>query len=196
MNEILDEIIGKSQKKDRLLVEKSMDIADLLWRLMKVHNFSEKDLAQKMNTSIETVNAYLSGIYDFKLSEITNLEILFRQNLIGITKKPITKSIEKIILGNQEYTITKQFDILKNTVDWLASQKYLQKLPIYTSKNKNRKVLVDFFRIEYNSNEYEKFNYNGHSFSLIKSKRDFLRDSEVLLESCGISKDKLQIVLN
>lgn len=63
-------------------VNKSVDISDVLEDAMTIRNLSNKELADRLDVKELEVENYLSGTYDFKISEIVKIEDTLNIKLI------------------------------------------------------------------------------------------------------------------
>jgi len=65
-----------STKSSRIFANTSLYISSLLINYFKYNNTSEDEVCEKLNIEKETLKKYLTGTYDFKLSELTNISVL------------------------------------------------------------------------------------------------------------------------
>lgn len=66
----------ESTRAERLFSNCSLNIANMLTNYLKFNNVTEEQVCEKLNIDLETLKLYLSGSYDFKLSEISKISIL------------------------------------------------------------------------------------------------------------------------
>lgn len=71
VNNLLD-----STKSNRIFSNTSLYISNLLINHFKYNDISEEDVCKKLGINKEMLKQYLSGSYDFKLSEISNISVL------------------------------------------------------------------------------------------------------------------------
>ena len=67
------------------LVDISLDISEQINYFMLKYQISPKEFCKKLKISDETLLVWLSGVYDFKLSQLTRIEAVFNEHLIKST---------------------------------------------------------------------------------------------------------------
>jgi hypothetical protein len=65
-----------STKATRIFSNTSLYISNLLINYFKYNGNTEDEICRKLNIDKETMKQYLTGSYDFKLSEISNISVL------------------------------------------------------------------------------------------------------------------------
>lgn len=63
-------------KSTRIFSNTSLYISNLLINYFKYNGVSEDDVCKKLNIDKDTLKQYLTGSYDFKLSEISKISVL------------------------------------------------------------------------------------------------------------------------
>jgi hypothetical protein len=75
--------------EDILAVERfvdiSLDVSEQISYLMIKYQITPTELCNKLNITTNTLNSWLSGVYDFKLSQLTRLEAVFNEYIITST---------------------------------------------------------------------------------------------------------------
>jgi len=66
-------------------IDISLDISDQITHFMHKYNMTPKEFCKKLNITNDTLLTWLSGTYDFKLSQLTRIESLFNEHLIKTT---------------------------------------------------------------------------------------------------------------
>jgi len=65
-----------STKSTRIFSNTSLYISNLLINYFKYNDLTEEDVCQKLNIDKDILKLYLTGSYNFKLSEISNISVL------------------------------------------------------------------------------------------------------------------------
>ncbi|NPV12953.1 MAG: hypothetical protein HPY57_14370 [Ignavibacteria bacterium] len=75
VNKYVEELLD-STKSTRIFSNTSLYISNLLINYFKYNGETEEDVCKKLNIDKNTLKLYLTGSYDFKLSEISNISVL------------------------------------------------------------------------------------------------------------------------
>jgi len=70
-----------STKNSRIFTNTSLYISSLLINYFKYNNVSEDDVCKKLEISKGTLKSYLTGNYDFKLTELTKISLLVGKSI-------------------------------------------------------------------------------------------------------------------
>ncbi len=70
---------------EKRLVDISLDISDQISYYLLKYQISNDDFCKNLNISKTTLDTWLNGVYDFKLSQLTRIESFFKQHLIKTT---------------------------------------------------------------------------------------------------------------
>lgn len=71
-----------STKSNRIYSNTSLYISNLLINYFKYNNVSEDIVCKKLNISKHKLKEYLSGTYDFNLSELSNISVLVSKTIV------------------------------------------------------------------------------------------------------------------
>lgn len=88
LHTIYIKIIYEKINTSERLVDISLDISEQISFLMSKHQINSIELCKKLNINNNTLLIWLSGVHDFKLSEITKLENVFNEDIIKTTLIP------------------------------------------------------------------------------------------------------------
>jgi hypothetical protein len=75
INKGVEELLD-STKSNRIFSNTSLYISNLLINYFKYNNISEEELCKKLDIKKDKLKMYLTGTYDFTLSELSNLVVL------------------------------------------------------------------------------------------------------------------------
>jgi hypothetical protein len=75
VNKGVEELLD-STKSNRIFSNTSLYISNLLINYFKYNDISEEIVCKKLNIDKEKLRMYLTGTYDFSLSELANLSVL------------------------------------------------------------------------------------------------------------------------
>ncbi len=67
------------------LVDISLDVSEQIIYFMSKYSIDRKEFCKKLNITNDTLLVWLSGMYDFKLSQLTRIEAMFNEHLIKTT---------------------------------------------------------------------------------------------------------------
>ena len=67
------------------LVDISLDISEQISYYMYKYQITPKEFCKRLNINNDTLLIWLTGIYDFKLSQLTRIEAMFNEHLIKTT---------------------------------------------------------------------------------------------------------------
>jgi hypothetical protein len=90
---IISRYLKNKPKLDNVerFVDISLDISEQLNHFMYKYNIDTKEFCKKLNISNDTLLVWLSGIYDFKISQLTRIESVFNEHIIKTTLLPRKK---------------------------------------------------------------------------------------------------------
>jgi hypothetical protein len=71
-----------STKSDRIYSNTSLYISNLLISYFKYNGDTEEEICKKLNINKEKLKKYLTGTYDFTLSELARLSVLVGKSII------------------------------------------------------------------------------------------------------------------
>lgn len=104
-----DEGIANMPADSRIFVDKSLEIADYIFRLMEEKGLKQKDLADKMGKSEAEVSKILGGMHNLTLRSIAKLEAALGEVIVCTPAKQVfTGPMGKLEKGLFTETINSQ----------------------------------------------------------------------------------------
>jgi ribosome-binding protein aMBF1 (putative translation factor) len=85
--------IEATPEDSKIFVDKSLEIAEYIFRLMEEKGMKQKDLAAKMSKSEAEVSKLLGGMHNYTLRSIAKLEAALGATIIST---PLSKKLELI----------------------------------------------------------------------------------------------------
>ncbi|MBO7440268.1 MAG: helix-turn-helix transcriptional regulator [Bacteroidales bacterium] len=85
-NQLFRECLAEIPAEVRRGLEISYAVAEKIADIMKLKGISKRDFAKKMHVSEDTVSKWLTGRYDFSLSQISKISNFFGCQMINICK--------------------------------------------------------------------------------------------------------------
>ena len=85
-NQLFRECLAEIPTEVRQRLEFSFAVADKIVDLLKHKGISNRDFAKKMRVSEVTVSKWLTGRYDFTLSQLSKISAFFGSPLISVNK--------------------------------------------------------------------------------------------------------------
>ena len=76
-SKLISELLNSIDSIDQIITDKNMEIAVIISDYIINNNISKIDFINKLNISILDLEIWLSGTYDFKISEIIKFKYLF-----------------------------------------------------------------------------------------------------------------------
>jgi len=71
----------------RIFVDKSLEIADYIFRVMEAKNLKQKDLALAMGKTEAEISKWLAGMHNYTLRSLAKLEAALGETIICTAKK-------------------------------------------------------------------------------------------------------------
>jgi transcriptional regulator with XRE-family HTH domain len=97
-NKLLEELRDEISPEDKILMEESFALADRIYYLLKKHNVSQRQLAEKLGKSESEVSKWLSGGHNFTANTLTKIGIAIGERIYTIPgKSPLDEHIENIL---------------------------------------------------------------------------------------------------
>lgn len=75
----------KEVNAEKRLIDISLDISDQISYYLLKYQISNDDFCKNLNISKTTLDTWLNGIYDFKISQIARIESFFKNDIIKTT---------------------------------------------------------------------------------------------------------------
>lgn len=86
-SEIIKKIQAETQDDSRIFAKKYADIVIRINDLLKRNNYSQKDLAGKMEKTPSEISKWLNGEHNFTIRSISKLEAEFGEVILYIPKR-------------------------------------------------------------------------------------------------------------
>ena len=83
-NTLFRECLGEIPAEARRRMEITFAVADKIAELMRAKNISKQDFAKKMHVSQDTVSKWLTGRYDFTLSQLSKISDVLGFPIINV----------------------------------------------------------------------------------------------------------------
>lgn len=96
--------IENMPEDSKIFVDKSLEIAEYIFRLMEVKGMKQKDLADKMGKSEAEVSKLLAGMHNYTLRSIAKIEAALGVTVI-CTPKTAKYFFPAIMLMKSEYAV-------------------------------------------------------------------------------------------
>ena len=80
VNNSIEDILNETKSK-RIYTNTSLYISGLLINYMKYVNNDENIICDKLNITLDKLKEYISGSYDFKLSELSDIAVLTKNEI-------------------------------------------------------------------------------------------------------------------
>src|SRR5687768_2641748 len=82
MENLIDDLLGKTPENVKKFVAKSMDIVDQITAILKSKNISQRDFAKLLKKNESEISKWLSGTHNFTLETISKIEAALDEDII------------------------------------------------------------------------------------------------------------------
>lgn len=87
--------IANDMRNVERFIDINLDISDTVYSYIEKHDMTIEELAKRCRITTNKLKSWLSGIHDFKLSEITSIENALNKNIIRTIPLPRKKQIDE-----------------------------------------------------------------------------------------------------
>lgn len=81
----LEKIIKRTPVKTKRRVQRNLAIAERIHQLLQQKGMSQKDLAIKMGKQPSEICKWLTGLHNFEIKTIENIELALEEDIIEVT---------------------------------------------------------------------------------------------------------------
>ena len=101
--------IAAMPEDNKIFVDKSLEIAEYIFRLMEQKGMKQKDLADKMGKTEAEVSKWLAGMHNYTLRSLSKIEAALGSTVIctphkQIFHKPDAINCLKVSIQSQDYS--------------------------------------------------------------------------------------------
>ena len=122
------ESIDKMPADSKIFVDKSMEIAHHIFRLMEERGMKQKELAAKMGKSEAEISKMLAGMHNLTLRSIAKLEAAFgetiictpRRRMFAFPEKEVQRGGVKDIPSASKTDVSTKFQVKTKIVDMFS----------------------------------------------------------------------------
>lgn len=113
-SKVAEQMMAKMPQDVKIFVDKYADIVVRVNQLLKEKNFTQKDLAEKMEKNPSEISKWLGGNHNFTLKSIAKLEAELGETILYVPKRLTFQSISEkkmhfTVKMNDQVKITSDF---------------------------------------------------------------------------------------